>query len=361
MTARLLTLLLVLLACDRLPEPHLEGQHIRLGASPGHEPCAGNLAHMDRFISLLAAELGVTPPTGDDRFTFYWLDQDDFLDLAPCPREVTACAVFGTVYSRAAMLDHELVHLLDYGTATFFGEGFAVAYEGLGADVMGGLPPRVGRRDIWGSLLSVLWFGVDYDDAGAFVAYLLDRHGLAKFQAALPRFPMLASRAGIDRVFREQFGVSLEDSVADFMDGREACPHIAYDRKLMECDVPRIAWDGRHHAEYRRLAADEPDAVGPFGASDLMVLRGIDIPEDGTYDLDIIADLRADSRPPYTRPTLTLVGCGGCDDEPVFHAITGRQRVELRAGRHALRLHSSTAADIRVAWSITRVYDTKPR
>ncbi|PCC75660.1 hypothetical protein SAMN02745121_00200 [Nannocystis exedens] len=361
MTVRRLALLAVLAACDRLPEPSLEGEHVRIGASPGLEPCAGNLAHMDLFVARLAAEMGVTAPTGDDRFTFYWLTPDDFVDLSPCPREVTACTVFDTIYSNAAMLDHELVHLFAHDTSAFFAEGFAVAYEGLGGGVHDERATRITRRDVWPSLLSVLWIGVDYDDAGAFVAYLLDRHGLAEFQAALPHFPLLASRAGIDRVFRDRFGVSLADSVAEFTAERERCPHLAYDRKLMECDAPRIAWDGRRYAEYRRLAADEPDAIGPFGRDGLLVLRSIDIPEDGTYELEIVVDPRVTDGVVFFRPTVSVVGCGGCDDEPVVHETDQARRVELRAGRHSLRLHGSTRVDTRVAWSITRVDDPTPR
>ncbi|MCY0985681.1 hypothetical protein OV203_00965 [Nannocystis sp. ILAH1] len=361
MTVRLLSLLALLAACDRLPEPSLEGQHVRIAASPGLGPCAGNLAHMDLFVARMAAETGVPAPTGDDRFTYYWLTAEDFVDLSPCPREVSACTVFDTIYSREAVLDHELVHLFGFDTSSFFAEGFAVAYEGLGGGVYDMRPTMITSRDIWSSLLAVLWFGLSYDDAGAFVAYLLDRHGPAKFQAALPHFPLLASRSGIDRVFRNYFGVSLADSVAEFIAERERCPHLAYDRKLMECDAPRIAWDGRHHAEYRRIAADEPDALGPFGRDSLLILRSIDVPEDGTYELEIVTDPRVGESDLSGFHTLSVVGCGRCDDEPAVHETTDMARVELRAGRHALRLHGLTTVDTRVAWSITRVDDPTPR
>ncbi|WAS98900.1 hypothetical protein [Nannocystis punicea] len=360
---RLLLLLAALAACDALPEPRFEGKHIRLGTSPGLEPCAGNLAHMDQFVARMAAEMGVAAPTGDDRFTFYWLTHDDYLAHSPCPREVTACTVVDTIYSHAAMLDHELVHLFAYDSSSFFGEGFAVAYEGLDGLILdhGEAPPPAGRRDVWSSMLSVLWFGVNYDTAGAFVADLLDRHGLPAVQAALPKLPLVPSRAGIDRIFRDEFGVPLADSVAAFTAERESCPKVAYDRKLMECDAPRIAWDGARHAEYRRLAADEPDAIGPFGSDGLLVLRSVDIPADGAYELEIVVDPRADNPVIFAEPTLSLVGCGRCDDPPAAFATTSRRRVELRAGRYSLRLHGSTRADTRVAWSITRVDDPTPR
>ena len=361
MTVRLLSLLALLAACDHLPEPSLEGEHVRIAVSPGLEPCAGNLAHMDLFVARMAAATGIPAPTGDDRFTYYWLTLEDFVDLSPCPREVAACAVFDTIYSREAVLDHELVHLFGFDSSSFFAEGFAVAYEGLGGGVYDTRPTMITSRDIWSSLLAVLWFGLSYDDAGAFVAYLLDRHGLADFQAAMPHFPLVPSRRGVDRVFQRYFGVSLADSVAEFTAERERCPHLAYDRKIMECDAPRIAWDGRHHAEYRRLAADEPDALGPFGRAGLLVLRSIDIPEDGTYELELVTDPHVGQSHRSGYYTLSVVGCGRCDDEPVVHEVTDITRLDLRAGRHALRLHGLTNVDIRVAWSITRVEDPIPR
>ncbi|MCY1062215.1 hypothetical protein [Nannocystis sp. SCPEA4] len=363
MTARLLPLLaLVLAACDTLPELRHEGRHVRIGTSPGLELCAGTVEHMDRFVERMAAEFGVEPPTGDGRFTYYWLTREDFIDLTPCPREVSACAIVETVFSTEAPLDHELVHLFVPDGSSFFGEGIAVAYEGLGGAVEDARPAEVKRRDIWSSLLAPLWFGVRYDDAGAFVAYLLDRHGIPAFLAALPKFPLVPTRARLDRVFREEFGLSLAASVAEFAGARERCPHLAYDRKLMECNAPAIAWDGEHHAEYRRLAADEPDAVGPYRGDELVILRTLEVSRAGDYEIQLVGDPLVGGSNLFADLALSLVHCGGCDDEePVGFAIESQGRVTLPAGRYSLRLHASARIDTRVAYSLTRVADTTPR
>ncbi|MBZ5710901.1 hypothetical protein [Nannocystis pusilla] len=363
MTTRLLPLLaLVLAACDTLPELRHEGRHVRIGTSPELELCAGTVEHMDRFIERMAAEFGVEPPTGDGRYTYYWLTREDFVDLTPCPREVAGCTLIETIYSTEAPLDHELVHLFAYDTSTFFAEGLAVAYEGLGGGMADIRPTQVKRRDIWSSLLGALWFGISYDDAGAFVAYLLDRHGIPAFQAALPKFPLVPSRARLDGVFREAFGRSLAASVADFTGERERCPHFVYDRKLMECNAPAIAWDGEYHAEYRRLAADEPDAVGPYRGDELVILRTLDVATAGDYELEIVGVPLVGGSNIFIDLALSLVRCGGCDDgEPVNFATESQRRVTLPAGRYSLRLHASAQIDTRVAYSITRVGDTTPR
>lgn len=355
----LILVLLTGLACQPLPDVAYEGAHIRVAPGPGLELCAGSLAHMDDFIARLAAELDVPPPIGDDRILYYWLSRDDFDRLSPCPRDSLGCALGagGDIFSTEAPLNHELVHHFAYDRSSFFGEGLAVAYEGLGS-MDGSRNTEVWQRDLWRSLDASIYYKIDYDDAGAFVAYLIDSYGLAAYLEAMADLPALSTRPAIDRVFRDVFGVTLAASVAEFAAERQTCPHDSYDRKLSECSAPKIGWDGQRYAEYRRLAADEPDAIGPFDGDRLLVLRTLDIPLAGEYELELVVDPLA-SADPSARPAVSLTACGGCDTEPMFSTNT-RARATLGAGSHSLRLHGSASADTRIGFSLTRVADPTP-
>lgn len=116
------------------------------------------------------------------------------------------------------------------------------------------------QRDLWRSLDASIYYNIDYDDAGAFVAYLIDSHGLAAYLEAMADLPALSTRPAIDRVFRDVFGVTLAASVAEFAAERQTCPHDSYDRKLSECSAPKI--DRAHHVlarlEERERGVDVP-------------------------------------------------------------------------------------------------------
>ena len=57
-----------LLACNllgcNLPEVQQAGAHVQIAADPGLSLCGDGLGHMDRFVELLAGELGREAPTG---------------------------------------------------------------------------------------------------------------------------------------------------------------------------------------------------------------------------------------------------------------------------------------------------------
>ncbi|MCY1006158.1 hypothetical protein OV079_11410 [Nannocystis pusilla] len=203
MTRRLSLLLAALgLACDPLPPVRHEGVHVRVAPDPGLELCGGTLAHMDDFVARVSAEFGVDPPLGDDRFTYYWLDPEDFGKRTPCPDAVAGCAVYDGVYSKVAPLDHELVHSVSfaYGVGPqIFVEGLARAYEGLEA----WRSPQPQRpRDVW-KFVSANWIApLDYDVAGAFTSYLIARFGLDVFLSMYAGLGLVAREGAIDRAFK---------------------------------------------------------------------------------------------------------------------------------------------------------------
>ncbi|MCY1062217.1 hypothetical protein [Nannocystis sp. SCPEA4] len=353
MTPRLLPLLLVLAACDTaLPDVRHEGEHVRVAPDPGLELCGGTLAHMDDFVVRVSAAFGVDPPTGDDRFTYYWLDPDDFGRRTPCPDYVGGCALYRDVYAKNAPLDHELVHSVSfaYGVGPqIFVEGLARAYEGLGA-VREPQPKR--PRDVW-SFIDANWIApLDYDVAGSFTSYLIARFGLAEFLAVYRELGPVSHQRGIDRQLRKSLGVGLERTIDDFLADGADCLHEHADPKLSECGAPEIAWDGEYVAEYRRLACEQDDVIGPYGGGDVVVMRSLVVPVEATYDIAVITD----DPDLASQLAISLFPCTQCGDDLAVSVVAGhRGTARLGAGRYSLRLHGPARHEARIGYALTRV------
>lgn len=352
MTTRLIPVLLALAACDPgLPDVRHEGEHVRVAADPGLELCGGTLAHMDDFVVRVAAEFGVEPPTGDERFTYYWLDAEDFGRRTPCPDYVGGCAFQRDVYAKSAPLNHELVHSVSfaYGVGPqIFVEGLARAYEGLGS---GREAQPMRPRNVW-SFIDANWISpLNYDVAGSFTSYLVARFGLTDFLAVYRQLGVVSRHRAIDREFRDGLGVPLERTIVDFLDGNADCLHEHADPKLSECSAPELAWDGEYVAEYRRLACEQDDVVGPFYGYDVVVLRSLVVPVEATYDIAVITD------DPALAPSLaiSLFPCTQCGDDLAIGVTAGhRSTVRLAAGRYSLRLHGPAIGEARIGYALTR-------
>lgn len=353
--------LLALAACG-LPEVELEGVHVRLAIDPGLTPCGDPTGHMDRFIELVAAELQITPPTGDDRFIYYWLRPDDFPVRGTCKDGAAGCSgAGGTVYASSFPIDHELVHSLatvNYGLLpSFFAEGLAVAYE---------LPPPPGYEDYYPPSQMPLADAVEaHDDfhlpyetyglAGAFVAFLIERNGVVALRRALLRLRYTDNSPRISKVLSEELGASLATLAEEFDATRRNCTPAGFRRKLFECAAPEIEWDGALWAEHRTLDCDQDDVVGPFHDATLAHYRTITVPADATYALSVIGD----SIPAAGEAanSVLLLSCGGCDG--YVHEYVGADaetvtRV-LPAGRYSLAFTGPASSATGVGLRIERV------
>ncbi len=349
---RRLTLIAALLGCG-LPEVQQEGAHVLLAADPGLEMCGDGLAHMDRFVALLSAELGRPPPTGDDRITYHWLRALDFDARTVCVQEHGGCAFGGQVYMTNAPYDHELVHAVawpDGVSAPFFIEGLAVAYEyrvpsrsfyeyyeGFASET---IPESLASRD-------AAWLpGLQYPLAGAFTAFLIERVGVAAYMRVYRRLQVADTPGLVSRVLEQELGVSLDQLAEEFEITRRRCEPTAFQRKLIECSAPEIAWDGVTWASYRTLDCDQPDVVGPFGVDTIVVDHTIVVPEDATYALTVIGD--AVTRDGEVANSVEITRCGGCEGFTEMGASTGQSATValqsttvavLPAGLYSLRLH----------------------
>lgn len=118
------------------------GHHLDFAPQAHATPvCAGTAPYMDRYLDLLAADMGVAI----GRSVYVHGSRDD---PSPCDDDALACFHDGAViYSPMAPHEHELVHAARYDVGhpmTFFEEGAAEMFGG--DDELGGRRP--GRRNL---------------------------------------------------------------------------------------------------------------------------------------------------------------------------------------------------------------------
>ncbi|MCY1056169.1 hypothetical protein [Nannocystis sp. SCPEA4] len=337
MTRRLVLACALACGCRELPDVTHEGQHVRLALDPGLELCAGSVAHMDEFVALLSAELGLEVPTDDERLLAYWLERDDFVARTACSEGADGCARNGVFFARLLPINHEFVHTVATPlgrSLSFFNEGLAVSYQGLGgvidADEAALLDPI--EPLLRAPTNKLLGIAGGYPHAGAFVAFLIRTYGLDAYLRVVDDIGLAADVDDIDRAFQAGFGASLTEILAEFKITSNRCAHPAYDAKLLECAAPELPWRDGRVAEQRQVACDQPDAVGPYAGNVVVVFRTVTIPEPGEYTVELFGDSTANK--------LALRSCGGCDSEPTLALRAGdpATTVWLDAGRHTLRL-----------------------
>lgn len=347
--------LLAALACS-LPEPTLEGAHVRIAADPGLAACGDLLGHMDAFVADLAAEWDRPPPTGDDRIDFHWLRPHDFADRTICVQPTSGCAWRGDVYASYAPVDHELVHALadaDGLPPPFFIEGLAVAYE---------LPTPEGLEDLAADeradLEAALFDRVldlparRYAVAGAFIAFLVERHGAPAVLRLYRALGLLDDRGRIARVYARELGEPLDRAIAEFSELRRDCPLRGFRLRRFECDAPVLAWDGDVLTFHRTLACGEPDVLGPSVLGTAAAYHTLEIPAPGDYAVRFVADADPGAADPPNR--LLLARCGGCPGYVERRLAPGDDLdLDLPAGRYSVRftgpVDAATGVGLRLA------------
>src|SRR5690606_7588570 len=118
-----------------------------------------------------------------------------------------------------------------------------------------------------------------YSVAGAFTAFLIRAHGIERFLRVYAALGQFARRGAIDREFRTVFGVSPEQSIAEFNAAARGCVEIEFNAKLVECAAPALSWDGVSLVHHRTLGCDQVDTIGPFSDDSVIVLHTLEITE----------------------------------------------------------------------------------
>jgi hypothetical protein len=191
-----------------------------------------------------------------------------------------------------------------------------------------------------------------YNLAGAFTAFLIEKFGIDAYFRVYRRLQLPDTPGLVSRVLEAELGASLDALAAEFDATRRDCPPMAFQRKLLECSAPEIAWDGVAWAGYRMLDCDQADVVGPFKDDSIVTYQTITLPEDAYYELTVLGDAEyGRSRIPNA---ITLRRCGGCEDFVEAHATAGEGVVttKLKAGTYALRsrgpANATTGIGIRI-------------
>lgn len=349
--------LALLLGCG-LPEPTEVGAHVQLAMDPGLTPCGDLVGHMDAYVEWLAGVWGVPPPSGDGIITYYWLDTEGFASRTVCVNAEGGCSLGGDVYATGAPIDHELVHALAFRFGlppSFFIEGLAAAYQWpsevryVGEVTAEAVLDAFETREL-GFLPSEL-----YPLAGAFVAFVIERHGIRKFIAVYSQLRLLDGRRRVSRVFTEVFGESFEEAAAAFeRDNVGGCAAEGQGIDRFECEAPALAWDGEAFGAFMTLTCEVDGAVGPFRGDQLMVVRTLEVPEDGAYEVRVVGDAIAGSAGP--RNLVEVSRCGRCADFVAF-SVSPESSPEvhlLPAGRYVVRMHGPVHEASGIGLSVVR-------
>lgn len=320
------------------------GERVRYEHEADFQPCAGNVPYLDRLIRHLEQQLQISGP---DNVRYSWITRDDYLPERFSPRSVD-WVVGGHAFSSDPASVHEVVHLVSPGTTPFFREGLATAYSALGdglryTDAVDLDPRRTMTAKGSG--------GVDYPVAAFFVAFLVTRHGPAKFREFYGFIPQPPTMAGIRTAFRRAIGAELDDEVEVFMAGPPQCRPGDYSMVPEDCSAPLHAWRGGVWEIEERLDCDMSTVVGGVGPSFAYMSYQqftLDVSEAGAYEIETAGD---------SNVWFDIGRCFGClwDDPHVALEQDERLRVTLARGRHFVRALSPEGSEPAISIKIRRV------
>lgn len=326
-------------ACTEDEPQGLRGEYVTYYHDASLRLCGGTLAHLDDFVGWTAATLGLEVK---DTIHYHWLDEEAFLN-SPCPEFVMGCFDAGRIYSKKPALPHELVHAVTaqngMNHVRFFTEGIAVALDPLDG---GGTGPRYRTippsgeplGDPRADMVADPNLEIDYELAGAFVSYLLLRHGPEKFVAMTRRFGPDMDYQGIAAAFTDAYGLSLDDEVEGFV-ANSPCDETWMAVQLHSCTGEEIPWSGFPWKWYVSMDCADPEVVGGSGLQwDYRSYRfaTLEIPESGPYDVSVQSSGKDTE--------VTFGRCFGCGWQPrdVVMEYSDRRIVEFAAGKHFVRI-----------------------
>lgn len=266
------------------------GPHLSVGAADPSLMCAGTWPYMDRYVGVLKA---IHEVPLEYRVDYYWLPEIE--DQGVCPVGHGCAYPGGTVYSKKAIEEHELVHAVRWFhdvSYSFIEEGAA---EYWGADDWWTRPLEGETREaIQQADGEGLYFGY-YGRAGHFVSYLAAEHGADRLLALTRESGARDDLAAFEAAFEVSYGVALDEAVEEYEAEYPVCPRWQFRSAQGVCSAQPTALcvEGEDDLRVRvSLSCDDPNTIGPRDGeifthvvfeipwSNLLVLR-VSGPDDG--------------------------------------------------------------------------------
>jgi hypothetical protein len=276
---------------DLLPPVQDQGRFLSYAADDDIVVCEGTVPLTEAWMEAVARYLGIDPdeilPT-----TYYFIDSS-LLDET-CSFSVGGCTHredgHNYIFSTRFMLDHELVHAIDYSAwprrQPLLHEGLASAFEQETPPLYYSFTPD--EIDVAIEAESPRTDHFVYSVGHYLVYWMLTRYGTEAFEQFWHATSRPTTAADFRATFQDSFGESLDEMVAD-VDGYGG-PICA----IPICAGEPLAWEqGTWRTESPRSCTDGA-VVGFIGESYSRLVRNelVEITEPGSYDISVsdIAD-----------------------------------------------------------------------
>ncbi len=210
---------------EPLPLITWEGEVLRYGTNHDELPCLGTLTTLDRTAIQLESLLNQPLPEGE-KITYYWLEDELYFDF--CPRHSVGCTYGSYIFSLKPDHVHELVHALlpREERHVFLEEGLAVCFShGIYSGVVD-WEQSIGQSR--NELMSYMepWVTseeIDYPLVGLFACFLVEKHGVNSVKEVRMDSKLTWGPSDFDGAFQSILGVSLDDSLDEFLHGKDWC------------------------------------------------------------------------------------------------------------------------------------------
>lgn len=274
------------------------------------DTCAGTFDYLDDYAGALASEFGVSAPLGDYR----WYSKALFAELDPCGDPDKSCTGRNGVFTDVMPTEHELVHLVNGQTTQcplFLAEGLAEYYGTTSST-----PASLDLSELLADPGATSFSSSNYPLAGAFVAYLIEDHGLDALLEVCERSGVEPTPVEFDEAVETTLGVSVDLLAQEFASFE--CSYPQYRSKQYECGLEPSVEVGDQPVELiLTLDCADSRTIGP-SANEIWTLDVVRILEAGTY-LVTLEDEAGDIVDGDVG--LQLVPCMTCKDQPLLHTF----------------------------------------
>ncbi len=305
-----------------LPSTELvyESEGLRIHAEGSMLPCAGVGPSMDRALGFFSREFGLSDV--DEIIDVYWLTEASLSETSTsCGRVEGArgcLAGDGLVLVLYLPTEHELVHAYFANRApgrahSFFEEGIAVVY---GRDpVFDGATSDLREALQQGARLE----GKHYARAGHFTSFLLDEYGPEQVGRFLVALVGTRDLAGVEPIFRESFGITLDEFIQKYEAEAPACGSAGWNR-TSDCESEseseplswRQPWAWEHELSLDCSSADVVQGYDGW----IHRRAALEVGQSPTHTL-FLDDLGVPEGFANAY-RVQLLSCGGCEEEVSF-------------------------------------------